>query len=65
MEQHNIKLYISRLHLFPILSILGVALAVSCIAAGFYRLGAILAGVDLILTRFALGTLKKSRNNSR
>ena len=54
-EWRNVKSCLSRVTLGPILSILGAALAISCIVMGFYHLAAIFAGLDLILTRLALG----------
>jgi hypothetical protein len=46
----------------PILSISGATLAVICIASGHIVAGTILAGVDLIATRFALKTRNRARN---
>jgi hypothetical protein len=64
MEWRNVKSCLLRLNLGPILSISGAALAVGCIAMGFYRLAVILAGMDLILTRLALGALRRPKNDN-
>jgi hypothetical protein len=42
------------------ISVGGALLALICVVAGFYQLAAILAGIDLIFTRFALGVMNKT-----
>jgi hypothetical protein len=64
LTRHWINL---RLHLLskgagPILSISGATLAVICIATGHIVAGTILAGVDLVVTRFAFKTKNRARN---
>lgn len=55
MALRKLKSWLSLRYLGPALSISGAALAVACIAIGFYHLAAIAAGIDLIVTRLALG----------
>jgi hypothetical protein len=58
----NLRLYLLSSGAGPILSISGATLAVICIAADHIVTGTILAGVDLIATRFALKTRNRARN---
>jgi hypothetical protein len=61
VELRKLKSCFSPRYLGPALSISGAAMAVACIAIGFYHLAAILAGIDLIVTRLAIGA---GRSNS-
>jgi hypothetical protein len=46
-------------NLAHVVSIAGALLAVGFVVTGFYQLAAILAGVNLIVTRYALGAVRK------
>jgi hypothetical protein len=52
------------LNLVQVISIAGALLVVIAILAGFYQLAAIVAGADLIVTRFALGVMSKAKPGS-
>jgi len=46
-------------NLAQVISIAAALLAVGFVVIGFYQLAAILAGVNLIVTRYALGAIRK------
>jgi hypothetical protein len=62
-ELRKLKASFSRRYLGAALSISGAVLVVACIAIGFYHLAAFAAGIDLIVTRLALGIGRSNRDS--
>jgi hypothetical protein len=59
VKWRKLKMCVSGGNLGPILSIWCAVISLGCIAEGFYVLGAITAGANLIATRSAIRSSKK------